>query len=591
MKKRTDIYRALMENLSDGVIVVDFDGSIWMVNTVACQMLGLDPNGTVGRPFGEVFVALEHLDEFTGIMLDAIVERGDMIRRLVRIPVDGEVRSLSVTTSYLWSGDGEDGDVVPEAVIAVTSDITELRELRENELSQAQVIETQLEELQAAYRDLETRNEVLSAMTWRVRRMRVAATLLVIGAFLAIGIWHVRPLDLFSATAAPDANPGIAGASLETLTTMTVAPREFRSTIALRGHLSPGQVAEVVSPIESHVSAVHVAPGDRVAVGDRLLDLDTSQLVAERRRLEVNQIKARERLAGVEGWENSPDMARARRALRRAKVALDESERHLGKTAFLLDQGIIPASQHEDAERQRRDRQLDLEEAVRELETVKARGGGEAMRVAQLEADTARDRLRENAEKLALARIVAPTGGVVMSARGSGDSPLARGSKAGQGELLLRVANLERLSVITEVNEVDVRKIEAGQRAWITGPGFPDLEVGGVVARVSSRADGGRSPTPRFRVEVVLDSLEPGARERLRVGMSSYVTIVVYDRPAVLLVPIEAVEQAGSEAWVDVVGGTDGGAVERRAVELGLTTLDSVEVVQGLSPGDRVVLP
>ena len=34
----------------------------------------------------------------------------------------------------------------------------------------------------------------------------------------------------------------------------------------------------------------------------------------------------------------------------------------------------------------------------------------------------------------------------------------------------------------------------------------------------------------------------------------------------------------------------DGGGTERRAVELGLTTLDSVEVVKGLSPGDKVVL-
>ena len=580
-----DIYHTLLENLSDGVIVIEFDGSVRMANAAFCRMFDLDPDEAPGRSFGELFIAFEGFDEFTQIVLDAVVERGDIARRITRVQAGEALRSLSVTTSCLMAGEER------VAVIVVVSDITEVRELRETELRQAAVIETQLGELQSAYRDLEARNEALLAMTKRVRTARVAAMLFVMVVFLAIGAWYVRPLDLFSATAALDAGPGVEEAGDPgALPAVTVQPREFRSTIALRGHLAPGRVAEIVSPIESHVSALHAAPGDRVAAGDPLVALDTGQLAADHRRAQVEHIKAHDRLVELEDWENSADMARARRALRRAKIAFDDAERHLDRTAFLLEQGLVPASQQEDAQRQRQNRALDIDEARRELEAVKAKGGEEARRVARLEARTAEDRLRAHEEKLDLARVRAPIAGVVMAAEGPRARPLTKGRPVGQGELMLSIADLERLSVVTSVDEVDVRKVEAGQRAWITGPGFPGLKIEGAVTRVSPRADlrTRRRGAPQFEVVVTLDRLETEARDRLRVGMSAYVTIVVHHRPAALMVPIGAVEQGNGKAWLRVLA--DGGGAERRAVELGLTTLDSVEVVKGLSPGDKVIL-
>ena len=579
-----DIYRALLENLSDGVVVIGFDGSVRMANAAFCRMFGFAPDEAIGRAFGELFVTFEGFDEFSQVIFDAVAERGELARRIVGVHAGGELRSLSVTTSCLMAGEDR------VAVIVVVSDITEVRELRETELRQAAVIETQLGELQGAYRDLEARNEALSTMTRRVRMARGAAMLFVPALFLAIGAWYVRPLDLFSATAALDAGPGVEVGDAGTLETVTVQPRALNSTLALRGHLAPGRVAEIVSPIESHVSAVHAVPGDRVAAGALLVELDTGQLAADHRRAEVDHIKARDRLAGIEDWENSADMARARRGLRRARIALDDAERHLGRTAFLLEQGLVPASQHEDAQRQRQSRTLDVEEARRELAAVKARGDDEAKRVARLEARTAEERLRAQEEKLDQARIAAPIAGVVMAAEGPRAKLLAKGRAVGQGELMLSVADLERLSVVTSVDEVDVRKVEAGQRAWVTGPGFPGIRVEGAVARISSQADGGtrrRRGAPQFEVAVALDRLDAEARDRLRVGMSAYVTIVVHHRPAALTVPIDAVEHGGGQAWLRVLAD---GAAERRAVRLGLTTLDSVEVVEGLSPGDEVVL-
>ena len=592
MTSRTpDVYRTLLENLLDGVMVIGFDGSVRFANAAACRMFGLQPEEVVGHGFGEVFVLVEGFDEFTEMVLDAVQKRSGVERRVTGVRIGDAVRSLSVTTSCL-SAVGED-ETAPVAVIAVLADITEVRELRETALRRAKVIEKQLGELQDAYRDIEARNAALSLMTKKVQVARVAATLFVVGLFVAIGAWHARPLDFFREAAAPDAFARVESGEPAALRTMTVEPGELRSTISVRGHLAPGRVVKVVSPIESHVREVRVRYGQRVAAGDVLVDLDTGRLAAEHRRAQVGHIKALEALEVLEDWENGTEMTGARRGLRRAKMALDSEERQLRRTAFLLEQGLIPGSEHEEARRRHESRKLDFEAARRELEVAKAKGGGDARKVARLEEENARARLHEEDRKLGLAEVRAPIPGIVVAAERDRDKPLARGGPVAQGELLLNIADLERIAVLTRVDEVDVGRVRADQRAWITGPGFPDLRLEGTVTHVSSRAgDTGsrRRNTPQFEIVVALDRLDAMDRERLRVGMSAHVTIVVHDRPAALLIPIDAVEQRNGGTWVRVLDrGT--GAVEERAVALGLTTLDSVEVVEGIEAGEEIVLP
>ena len=584
-----EVYSALLENLSDGVLVIDFDGSVRIANAAICRMFGLEPEEVVGHSFGEVFIRFEGFDEFTQIVLDAVVSRSDIERRVTSVGIGNEFRTLSVTISYLTAE--TEGETERVAVIAAVADITAIRELRETELRMAKVIEAQLGELQSAYRDIEARNAALSLMMKRVQAARGVAIVFVLGLFLALGVWYVQPLDLFSAAGTLTVHSGARAGHPETLQTVTVEPADFRSTISLRGHLAPGRVMRVVSPIESHVSAVHAKYGQRVAQGDLLVELDTGRLTEEYRRAQVEHIRALDKLVEREGWENSAEMARAQRALRRAKIALDDAERNLGQTAFLLDEGLIPATEHEEAQRRHENRRLDFEASSRELEAVQAKGGDEIRKVARLEVDNASDRLREYEEKLGLAAVRAPISGIVMGAENDAAKPLTRGEPVAQGELLLNIADLEHLSVVASVDEVDVRKIQLGQRAWITGPGFPELRIEGAVTHISSRAGSSRRRnTPQFEIIAALDKLDTKARDRLRVGMSAHVTIIVYSRATALLVPIDAVEQRDGEAWVRVVDRTTE-TVARLAVELGLTTLDSVEVVAGLSAGDEVVLP
>ncbi len=592
MKQNHDpkLYQTLLENLSDGVIVIGSDGYVQIANSAFCQMFGFEPDEVEGSLFGELFIMFEGFDEFAEIILNAVTDRHSGERQVTSVRIREELRLLSVTTSYLATTHPEEAERT--AVVAVISDITEIQELRETELRMAKVTEKQRDELQVAYRDLESRNAELSQIGKRIQTTRNVATIFVLTLFLAVGIWYLKPLDLSGPDVFSEPSGDLLADDPGAMQTMVVEARDFDSTITLRGHLVPGRIVEIVSPIESHVSTVHAVPGQRVTEGDLLVGLDASQLAAEYKQTQVDYIKARDRLAQVEDWANSAEMARVRRALRRARMGLDDSQQNLKRTAFLLEQGIVPASEHEGAQRQLQNRQLDFAEAEQELEAVRMQGGAEEQRVAKLEAENVESRLRAHEEKLAQTEILAPISGAVMPADdGPGAKPLVRGRSVAQGELLLSIADFERLSVVTRIDEVDVRKIRIGQKARITGPGFPGLQAEGSVTFVSSQAGRGSRMrnTPQFEITVALDRLEAEALSRLRVGMSAHVTIVVYNQPQALLIPLHAVVKSADGARVHVIDPKTQ-AIEQRTVTLGLTTLDSVEVMEGLVAGETIVL-
>ena len=187
------VYREILENLLDGVLVVGFDGTVRTLNDAACRILGLRRDGTVGRTFGEIFVETEGFDEFTQIVLDAALSRSSMERHVTDVRIDGRTRSLAVSISYLDAARGGDR----AGVIAVITDMTEIREFRENELRLAKEIEAQHGKLRKAYGEIESRNAMLSQMLKKIQVARGMATFLVIGLFMVVGIRYLQPLGDF----------------------------------------------------------------------------------------------------------------------------------------------------------------------------------------------------------------------------------------------------------------------------------------------------------------------------------------------------------------------------------------------------------
>ena len=581
------IYKNVLDNMHSGVMTVGLDGRILTFNPAASQILGLARADVLDHLLAEVFMTLEGLDAFLQALMDAVYEADIEHQRVVEVRPGDRTISLTMTTSYLQSV--RDGEVQRIGVIAIFSDITELRDLREAELRLAETTRAQNAELQDAYRKIEDNNQALRTAAKRER----IATLSVAVLFLAVGLfaWQADPASDLGEPAPPAVSEAVASADLRTV---VVTPQRLASTVILSGYLAPRREVQVTSPLTGTVAALHFQYGARVRQGQRLVELDTTEVEKQYRDARAAYIKARLRFDELENWDNSVEVVRARRTLNRTRRQLEAQRDKRDETAFLLEKGVIPASEHEAAEQQLYNVQLDYEAVQQDLATVLARGGAQEKQVAQLELDNARIQLQLMEDTLQKSRVDAPVAGVVLPPRKSEQDGqrLVTGGEVQQGALLLTIGDLDGLSVMGEVDEVDVAKVRLGQSVAIRGDAFPEVELQGSITHVSSQAgqqEQGGKGLPMFEVRAAIENLTPAQRQQVRLGMSAHLEVVIYDKPDSLLVPLSAVRTANGTTWLHVRD-RQTGTVQQVEVETGLTTLDAVEIVGGLKAGAEVVL-
>lgn len=588
------IFKNVLDNVPSGVVSLDAQGVIKSFNAVASEIVGLAPEAVVGRTFAEVFAEFEGADEFADLIFDAVYDTSVGHQGVVEATFFGRTRPLSVATSYLK--EERDGDTVRIGVVAVFSDISEIRELREKELLLARELEAKHAELRDAYRSLEERNRELGATSRRRNLLRLGASAAVLLLFAGVGLylWNDGSETADIAVAA-----GSAQADQGSFATLVVEPRPVSSTINIVGRLAPRRQVEVTSPIEAAVAEVHFRYGQRVERGQRLVDLDVAGIRIEHREAQVGLIKARERVDELEDWSNHVEVSRARRVVSRSRTELEAQKNKRAQSAFLLERGLIPASRHEADKRDYRNRVLDLQAAEEDLRVVLEKGAAE-LRVARLELENARSRSRELEDVMRNASVHAPLAGVIMDPEradadartGERGKRLTRGVSVRQGQYLVSIGDIDGLTVVGMVDEVDVATIRPGHAARIVGEAFPGIELRGEIARVSSQArkgDSGRK-LPSFRVEAVVETLTPGQRGRLRLGMSATLRVAVYEKADALLVPIEAVEFEGDRPRLRVQDRALG-TIRYANVVTGVTTVDAVEIVEGIEAGDRIVIP
>lgn len=178
--------------------------------------------------------------------------------------------------------------------------------------------------------------------------------------------------------------------------------------------------------------------------------------------------------------------------------------------------------------------------------------------------------------------INAPMDGVVLRRDGE------IGEIAEQGQILFWVGVPTPLQVVAEVNEEDIPRVAVGQSVLFRTDAFPDRRLVGTVSDMTPMGD----PVAKtYRIKVALPNDTP-----LKPGMSVEANVITREKPGALLVPADALQtspgQAGSlQAAVNAVFVFDGERVRRRAVTVGIRGTRAVEILSGVSEGERVASP
>jgi RND family efflux transporter MFP subunit len=173
----------------------------------------------------------------------------------------------------------------------------------------------------------------------------------------------------------------------------------------------------------------------------------------------------------------------------------------------------------------------------------------------------------------------APVRGVVASVG------VAPGAFVEEGRELFHVVDLDRLWLEVQVPEADIGRIGK--------PSGASFEVEGIDGRIDAGASsGGRLVAfggvvdPQTRTTPLIFEI-PNRGRALKAGMYARVHVATGREVKAVAIPASAVVDDGKQevAYVQV----NGEAYERRPLRLGLRDGDLVQVVEGLSPGERVV--
>ena len=173
-------------------------------------------------------------------------------------------------------------------------------------------------------------------------------------------------------------------------------------------------------------------------------------------------------------------------------------------------------------------------------------------------------------EKINDYTIEAPMDGVVLRRDGE------IGEIAEAGQILFRVGVPKPLQVVAEVNEEDIPRVALGQVVLFRTDAFPGGRLEGKVREITPMGD---FAAKTYRIKVALPDDTP-----LKPGMSVEANIVTREKPNALLIPADALQ--GNAVFV-----LDGATARKREVTVGIRGTRSVEILSGLTDGDRVASP
>jgi Cu(I)/Ag(I) efflux system membrane fusion protein len=147
---------------------------------------------------------------------------------------------------------------------------------------------------------------------------------------------------------------------------------------------------------------------------------------------------------------------------------------------------------------------------------------------------------------------------------------------------LFTVVDLSTVWVVADVYERDLSRVRVGSEAAITTQAYPDTTLRGRVSYIDPQVNAA-TRTAKVRIEVA------NPRGDLRLGMFADVVIATGEATAKAMIPRASIQQVGSRSVVYVADPQQPGRFVERAVVLGASSGQQVEVVSGLRPGDVVV--
>lgn len=365
-------------------------------------------------------------------------------------------------------------------------------------------------------------------------KWKIAAPLLLLAAGgIAYGVHatrHTRFLHLSPRTASAPADADAVPL------TAKVERRTLVHTVDLAGDVTPLFQVDVKAEISYRIKAggIHVVIGQQVKKDDVLVELDDSDI---RTNLSV-----------------------ADRDVAAAQLDLDKAKRDFKRSKELFAQNLVSQEAYDDAQT--------------------------ALAVAQNAFDKTGNSRQQVKDQLSKATIHSPMNGVVLTLPVVEGQMVIGAASVNSGTTLMTIADLSKMIINAQVNQVDIAYIRKGQAATFTVESIKDVKMDGSVDLISPVA-AVVSNLKGFLIRILIAN--PHAS--LRPGMTADVTIPVETAKDALSVPLAAVFTDDDGASVVYLPpAAEGAAPRKQSVKLGIVNYDFAQIASGLKDGDAVLL-
>jgi len=271
--------------------------------------------------------------------------------------------------------------------------------------------------------------------------------------------------------------------------------------------------------------------------------------------------------------------------LEKAKMTRDQNE--LSKQ-ILLTYELTKNKKQKTSDVERAGEELDRERKRAQSREKQAEAKLEEQRKLLAMCEDDLNRLKEQRDKC---KIFAPVEGVVQyPSEGHGwrdQNRIIPGETVYEGQTMVVLPDTSQMIVQTRIHEADRHKCEEGLECLVTVPAVPGTTFTGRVSKIARYADSAnRWLNPELKehtTEILLDETDAD----LSPGDSAEIKILIDNVTNTLAVPVQCVFSRGPRSFVF---GKRGGDFEPVEIELGRSSTTMVEVVQGLSTGDEVLM-
>lgn len=400
----------------------------------------------------------------------------------------------------------------------------------------------------------------------------------------------------------------------------------FDHIVLEQGEIESSSNIEIVCEVKSRGSAGTailwvIDEGARVKKGDKLVELDASELDLRLKEQKIQVITAEARLATAEADLEQAKISRqeyldgvfkteektilsekaiAEQNLRKAKLAIQSSERLVAKG--LVNSLTLEADRFAVADAQNK---LDVAESkLKVLQNLTKQkmlvqfdsdieAAEASLSAAQSELMEEQLELDEVEEQITKCVMVAPTDGVVVHANryssrgGSAEFVVEAGATVRERQEIIRLPDPSLMQVKCKINESRITLVNEGMAARISVDAIPGLKLKGRVKKVNRYAE----PSSFFSSSIkeyatIIEIIDPP--ENIRTGMTAEVQIFVEQLDDALQIPIQGLYEHGPDMYSLLQKGPD--AFETVKVKIDATNDTMASITEGISENDTVVL-